>query len=183
MKKLATTILCTTLVTFTLSGQYLVSYDQMEDVDVTQYKTFQIEKVDVESFPEFKPREEGLSELLAAISGQMESRGYQQVESGGDLYLNLGVNITEEVQTRETDIRDAPRYMGQRNYHWESEEVVVREYTAGTVTLDLVDTKKNEMIWQSVAIGTLTPNPKKAKKRIQKAAKKLFQKYPVQAPK
>ena len=51
--------------------------------------------------------------------------------------------------------------MGQRNYHWESSEIVVREYEEGTVTLDFVDRAKNLMVWQGVAAGTITDNMKK----------------------
>ena len=69
--------------------------------------------------------------------------------------------------------------MGQRNYHWESGEIVVREYDEGTVTLDFVDRAKNLMVWQGVAAGTITDNMKKRDKRINTAMAKLFKKFPV----
>ena len=111
----------------------------------------------------------------------MVARGYEKVSENPDLIINLGINITKEEQTMETDIRDAPRYIGQRNYHWESEEIVIRRYTEGTVTLDLVDATENEMIWQAVSTGTLEKKREKNKKKIVRAAQKLFKKYPVQA--
>ncbi|MEM9324368.1 MAG: DUF4136 domain-containing protein [Bacteroidota bacterium] len=178
MKKLFTLLFAACLV-HGLQAQYLVSYDHIEDVDMSQFKTYHIDSVDIESIPDFQPRKEGLRRLLQAISNEMDARGYQKQSNNPDLLLNVGVTISEEVQTRETDIRDAPRYIGTRNYHWQSEEIVVREYEAGTVTLDMVDVKGNQMIWQSIAKGTLTPNPKKANKRIDKAAQRLFQKFPV----
>ena len=73
--------------------------------------------------------------------------------------------------------------MGQRNYHWQAEEIVVATYKAGTVTMDVVDTAENRMIWQSVAKGALDKNESKKRKRISKAAQRLFKKYPVKAAK
>ena len=98
-----------------------------------------------------------------------------------DLLINLGVTLSREKQTRETSIQEAPRYMGSRNYHWESEEIVVRNYVSGTVTLDIVDNHKNEMIWQAVAKGVVEKKQEKNKKKIVKVTEKLFKKYPVKA--
>lgn len=176
----------TTIITFCFllfmslgHSQNLVSYNKSDNVDFTKFKTFQVYSLDVKNIPEFEPKKAGLNLLIEEINKQMNARGYKKVKENPDLIINLGVNITSEVQTRETDIRDAPKYMGQRNYHWESEEVVVQKYTEGTVTLDLVDTHKNEMIWQAVSSGTLSKKREKNKKKIVKAVQKLFKKYPI----
>lgn len=169
---------------FTLFGhsQTLVSYNKNEDVDFSKYKTYQIYSLDVKNIPEFEPKTTGLELLIVEIHKQMTDRGYKKVTENPDLMINLGLAITAQVQTRETNLRDdAPRYIGQRNYHWESEEIVVREYTEGTITLDLVDMDKNEMIWQAVSAGILSEKREKNKKKIVKAVQKLFKKYPVQA--
>lgn len=97
------------------------------------------------------------------------------------MIINLGVSITEEAQTGETDIKDAPPDLGQCNYHWDPEEIIIGYYTEGTVTLDLVDVVKGEMIWQAVSTGVLRKKQAKNKKKIVKAVKKLFMKYPVKA--
>ena len=171
------------LLLFTLFGysQTLVSYDKKEDVDFSKYKTYQIYGLDVKNIPEFEPKKTGLNLLIVEINKQMNARGYKKVAENPDLMINLGVAITAEVQTRESNLRDAPRYMGQRNYHWESEDIVVREYTEGTVTLDLVDNTENKMIWQAVSAGVLSEKREKNKKKIVKAVQKLFKKYPVRA--
>ena len=160
-------------------SQVLVSYDKAEGLDLSKYTTFQIHKLDVNHLPEFEPRKEGLNQLIGAITNEMETRGFEKVSGNPDLFLNIGVKITEEVQTRETDIRDAPVYMGQRNYSWKSEEIVVNTYNEGTVVLDIVDTEKNEMIWQGVVKGVLSQKRSKNEKRINRAVEKLFKKFPV----
>lgn len=171
------------LLLFTIYGhsQILVSYNKSDDVDFSTFKTYQIYSLDVKNIPEFEPKKTGLNLLIGEIHQQMQARGYAKVGENPDLIINLGVAITEEAQTRESDFRDAPPYMGQRNYHWESEEIVVGYYTEGTVTLDLVDAANNEMIWQAVSAGALAKKREKNKKKIVKAVQKLFKKYPVKA--
>ncbi len=169
------------LFTFFGHSQTLISYNKSENVDFSKYNTYQIYSLDVTNTPEFEPKKTGLNLLIGEINKQMKARGYEKVKEKPDLIINLGVAITAEVQTRQTDIRDAPMYIGQRNYHWESEEIVVQKYIEGTVTLDLVDTSKNEMIWQAVSAGTLSKKREKNKKKIVRAVQKLFKKYPVPA--
>jgi len=85
------------------------------------------------------------------------------------------------VQTRETTIREAPRYIGQRNYHWQSQEVVVGRYEEGTATVEIVDAAHREVVWQGAVKSILTSNPTKLTKRIDDAIAALFVKYPVPA--
>ena len=160
-------------------SQTIVSYDKAKDVDFTKYKTFQIYSLDVKSTPEFEPKRSGLNLMLVEIIKHMESRGFEKVLENPDLIINVGVSIVSKDQTRETNVGDAPIYMGQRNYQWESKEVVIGTYTEGTVTLDLVDTQNEKMIWQVVGASVLSEKREKNRKRIIKAVKKMYKKFPV----
>ena len=159
-------------------AQVLVSYDKAKGLDISQYKTFQLYKLDVNHTPLFEPRKEGLRLLTGAITEKMQERGFTAVEEDPDIILNVGVTIAQETQTRETDIRDAPMYIGQRRYSWHAEEIVVGTYNEGTVVLDMVDGEKNEMIWQAVVKGVLAEKRSKNEKKIRKGVDKLFKKFP-----
>jgi hypothetical protein len=160
-------------------SQTIVSYDKAKDVNFTKYKTFQIYSLDVKTIPEFEPKKSGLNLMLVEIINHMESRGFVKVAENPDLIINLGVLVVSKNETRETNIGDAPLYMGQRNYHWESQEVVIGTYTEGTVTLDLVDTKNDKMIWQVVGASVLSEKRGKNRKRVIKAVKKMYKKFPI----
>ncbi|MDH3708912.1 MAG: DUF4136 domain-containing protein [Cyclobacteriaceae bacterium] len=177
MRKLLLLIL---LVAFKLScwSQVLVSYDKSKDLDMSQYKTFKIVKLDIKTMPDFEPKQEGISQFMQQVTNKMRELGYEPVEDNADLLINFGVTIQEQAQTRETSIRDAPRYIGQRNYHWESEEIVIGYYKEGTVTMDLVDSQKDEMIWQAVVRGVVQDKEKGRAKRIARSVEKLFKKFP-----
>jgi hypothetical protein len=116
---------------------------------------------------------EGIQILKTAIDQQMQERGFTKTQNP-DLWLNIGIVIEDKVQTRQTNIRDAPLYIGQRNYSWRSKEVEVNRYKLGTVTLDLVDQQKNEQIWEGVMQGTISIKSEKMRKRVNKGIDKLF---------
>jgi hypothetical protein len=160
-------------------SQVLVSYNKTDDTDLAKFESFNVLGFKVETHPEFEPKRQGLNTLIQEINNQMMARGYVKDEDNADLILNIGVSITKEQQTRETDIRDAPIYMGQRNYSWKSEEIVTGTFNEGTVTLDVVDKANNTMVWQAVVSGVLAEKREKNTKRIIRAVNKLFKKYPV----
>jgi hypothetical protein len=164
-------------------SQLLVSYNKASKVDFKKYITYQIYGLNITTIPEFEPRKESLNYLITEITSHMNARGYKMVKANPDLILNIGVVISAEQKTRKTDIRDAPIYIGERNYHWESEEIVVQNYNAGTVILDVVESENNKLIWQAVSKGMVSATIDKSRIRITKAVKKMFSKYPVKIKK
>ncbi|NNL02831.1 MAG: DUF4136 domain-containing protein [Eudoraea sp.] len=181
-KKISVVFLLLAIPFFGLS-QILVSYNKASKVDFKKYITYQVYGLNVTTIPEFEPKKESINFLIEEIGKQMAARRYQKVKENPDLILNIGIVITAEQKTRQTDIRDAPRYMGQRNYHWESEEIVVQNYNEGTVILDVVESENNKLIWQAVSKGMITGSMDTNLSRITKAVKKMFNKYPVKAKK
>ncbi len=162
------------------SSVAVLHHDKSPATDFSQYKTFGFYKVDVKNETLLRTRSEGLDLLKSNIRREMEQRGYVYDENNPDLRINLGIIMEDEVQTRETDIRDAPVYMGTRNYYWQSEEVVVREWQKGTVVVDMVN-PDDELIWEGIVSGALVSNPGKMDKRIDEAVQKLFKKFPGRA--
>lgn len=156
----------------------IVDYQKQSETDLKQYKTYTYYTIEE---PENKRPffEENVAILQKAIDKEMAKLNYSRVESGGDLLINIGYSVEEKVQTRETDFRtDGMQYMGQRNYHWESEEVVVDRYKEGTIALDFIDMKKKELVWNGTVAGTITDNRKKIEARINTAIENLFKKFP-----
>ena len=121
--------------------------------------------------------------IIEAVDKEMTSRGYTKSGVKSDLLVNVGLVIEERTQTRETDIREAPVYYGNRNYSWQTQEVAVGTYRVGTVTIDVVDLKTSTMIWQGVAESVINEKRslEKARKNIHKIMAELFDKYPVKS--
>ncbi|PJJ61237.1 DUF4136 domain-containing protein [Hymenobacter chitinivorans] len=155
------------------------STSQTPSVDFTAYKTYNFLDVTARNEAAFAGGSGlGIDHLKQAVAREMERRGYQRADSP-DLWVNIGVVSEQKTQTRETTIRDAPRYIGQRRYHWESEQVPVREYTEGTATVDVVDAARNERIWQGVAASAIGKDASKLVERINEGIAAMFAQYPV----
>ena len=171
-------ILSLLLLLLSCSPVYVSYHQQAENRSLSQYQTFNFAQLNVDNQSSWQPQAQNLDRVKALVTQEMEERGLRKVDGNADLLVNLGVVISDEVQTRETDIRDAPIYVGTRNYHWESEEVVVREYQQGTLMMDVIDAANQEMIWQGVAKSTMTSNREKMAKRVEQAVAQLFKSFP-----
>ena len=141
----------------------------------SKYQTFDFLDLDVELLTEHQINQENADYLKTAIARELTAKGLEQ-SSNPDLAVNIGVVVEEEVQTRETDIRDM-RYMGQRNYHWEVEEVVVGVYKVGTVSVELVDTKANKAVWEESESNVINKKQKNVQKKIDKGVSKIFKNF------
>ena len=141
-----------------------------------QYQTYNFLEFDTQVLVDIERRPENIDHLKAAISRELEARGLSQSDNP-DLHVNIGVVVKEEVQTRETNVREDMRYLGQRNYTWQVQEVPVGTYNEGTVTIDLVDAAKGELVWEGVASAVILKNNKKMQKRIDSGVKKAFKKF------
>jgi len=140
-----------------------------------QYQTFDFLDFDVKLLTEHQVNEENFEYMKTAITKELETKGLKQ-SANPDLLINIGLVVEEEVQTRETDIRDM-RYMGQRNYHWEVQEVPVGVYKMGTVSVEVVDAKKNQVIWLEQERNFINDNPNKVRKKIDKGVVRIFKEF------
>ncbi len=151
----------------------VISNEFDEDAASRNYKTFNFYDVKVKSPNPEQVRQERVEMLKNAVQNELEAVGLKKADNP-DVWVNIGVLVEDKVQTRNTDIREAPVYIGQRNYHWESREVVVDKYKEGTVTIDLIDAKTEDMVGQSVASGVIADDDKKLQKRINQGMAKIF---------
>jgi hypothetical protein len=120
-----------------------------------------------------------------ALRREMDVRGLRYVESGGDLLVNAGVKSSDK-----TDVSTMPTmdpyfgYRGGRYNPWVgySQETIVRQYTEGTLTIDLVDRARKQLVWSGAAFGRVTDkvrnNPQGA---VDTAVREIFARYPKAA--
>jgi Holliday junction resolvase-like predicted endonuclease len=171
--------LLTTALLAACSSTNVESVQQTPGVDFTAYRTYNFLDVKARNESTFQQAGNSVEPLKQAVARELERRGYQRADDP-DLWINIGVVAREQVQTRQSNfVQDAPRYLGQRRYQWQSGEVEVRRYDEGTATVDVVDATRNERIWQGVASSTLTRDPEKLAQRIDAGIKQLFAEYPV----
>jgi hypothetical protein len=167
------------------SGVKVLNVETGENVDFAKYKTFDFYKLSASGDTISKLYTARIDLLKEAISAELSKRGFTQSAGNTDMLVNIGIKIKEEVQTRTTDWRTdgAPKYIGQRNYSWKSEDVEVGRYREGTVSLHLVDAGAKKMVWKGAIQGVVPEKNSNVQEAIQNAMKELFEKFPVEVKK
>lgn len=162
------------------SSSRLIKAEIAEGVNLSTNKTFDFYKLEAGGDTISSRFRERADILKTAIADELARKGYRQVSDNPDLLVNIGICVTEEVQTRQTDFRtDAPRYVGQRRYSWKSRELEVGRYRMGTVDIHLVDAKTNTIVWQKVAESVIPEKDSKLSKKTKDGIKKMFADFPV----
>jgi len=124
--------------------------------------------------------------IRAAVEQEMESRGYVK-DADPDLLVNYSVTV-QKVQKVSTIPAAGPPppyyYRGGIYGTWPSYsyDTWVREYDEGTLLIDVVDAKRQQLVWEAAGTGRL----KKAitedtEARARNAVALLFARYPFRA--
>ncbi|WP_102784066.1 DUF4136 domain-containing protein [Thalassospira sp. GB04J01] len=120
-----------------------------------------------------------------AISTALEARGYRVDINNPDFLVNFHLKTEEKTQT------SPPVYMG--GYYgyrggmyvgWPgyTEPGYTSTYTEGTLSIDFVDRRTNQMIWEGTSVGRVTSSIRDApNEAVRTAVASIFAKYPYVA--
>jgi hypothetical protein len=130
--------------------------------------------------------------IESAFGNEFRKRGMEYVENGGDLIITLFI-ITEE-KTKVTSSTTStgsygyggyygygPRY-GWRSGHGMGHSVTTYDeidYQVGTLIIDVYDAKNQQLIWESIARGTVNQNTNNKEARINKVVAQIMKDYPA----
>lgn len=178
-----TALLLLLVVLTACSTAHVVGVDQATGVNFTAYHTYSFLDSTARNEQGYQVMSPQLNVLKAAVAEQLARRGYQPAAtpSQADLWVNIGRTVESKVQTRETYLRDAPVYTGQRRYSWQSQNVPVRQYEEGTTTIDIVDAARKQLIWQGAVASPVSNKHNEQNKTLAAAIATLFGRYPVPA--
>lgn len=141
------------------------------------YRSYEFLETDLNALAAMSVTPEQVEALKAAIARQLDARGYVRGADNPDLLVNIGLNVAEKTQTRETNIREAPRYIGQYRYSWRSQTVPVGTYREGTLSVDVVDARQHDLVWEGAVSSVLTRKTG-TDAELDKAMSRLFEKFP-----
>lgn len=166
---------------YACSSAKVLNTEAADNVDWSKYKTYNFYSLEASGDTITEGFLSKVNILKNAIAGQLNERGFSQNSTNPDMLVNIGLMVKEKAQTRTTDFRTdgLPRYMGQRNYTWKSEEIEVGRYKEGTATIHLVDAAQKKMLWRGVAKDIIPGNDTKLRNTVTEGAKILFEKFPV----
>jgi len=161
-------------------------------LDFSQYKTYNFHKPD----PDSVKTEMSISptiinqlnqrRLEAAIDEEMYLRGYSMSETP-DILISYYVKVENKTETTATTYGNygSPYYGGYGYYGYYGgygygqtyTDVNTYEYKYGTLIIDLVDTKANELMWYGAASKALEDVARNPEATINYIVTKLFNNY------
>ena len=159
-----------------------VSSEADPQADFSRYRTFAF-------YQPLAMEKEGYAtpttnQIRAAARAQMEARGYVYSPDQPDLWVNLNTYVQERTDVSSMPVMDYGYYYSYRAQryvavpYW-SERTDVRQYTEGTLNVDLVDRASNRLVWEGVAVGRIAKmKPEERAARIDAAVAEIFAQYP-----
>jgi len=154
-----------------------VSSHVRSGIDFAQYRTYDWGPAD--ALPTGDPRLDKnpffQDHVLGAVEKQLAARGYQRSDSGTpDLLIHYHASITERIDINRADT--------ERGYCYEDDcRAGVLDYEAGTIVLDIVDTRTNKVIWRGWAQDSLEgvlENQDKMAQQINEAVTRMLSRLP-----
>jgi hypothetical protein len=100
------------------------------------------------------------STLRAAASAELEKRGYRPSDAP-DLLVNFHARLTRRHEVTAVPAPGPAFYYSYRYGYYApwggyDYETLVRDYTEGTLNVDLVDRARKQLVWEGIAIGEVT---------------------------
>ncbi|NOX87153.1 MAG: DUF4136 domain-containing protein [Chlorobi bacterium] len=166
-----------------------VTSDYDKSVDFTQFKTYSYYGWAKESNKILTPFDQ--QRIEQAFADEFSKRGLKYVKEGGDLTVALYIQTEKKQETTATTTGMGgyggyygwgpgwgwgPGFYGgmtQTTYH-------TYDYQVGTLVVDVFDTKKKVLIWESAGQGRINENPSTRDKSIPKVVAQIMATYPVQ---
>ena len=122
-----------------------------------------------------------------AARRQMEARGYAYDEKSPDLWVNLHAYMQEKTDVYSTPEVDYDYYYSYRARRYVAvpywrDRTDVYKYTEGTLNVDLVDAKRNALVWTGAAVGRVSRSRSgQEDAKIDAAMAEIFNRYPYRA--
>ena len=129
--------------------------------------------------------------LETAFGEEFKKRGFEIVESGGDMIVTLFIVVEQKTSTTATTTSMGGGYGGYYGgyygygpgYGWggghSTTSIQEYDYNVGTLVCDVFDKKNEKLIWEGIGTGEINENPKNRDKNIPKTVQAIMSKFPV----
>ena len=130
--------------------------------------------------------------MMEAIAIEMDKRGYTR-STTPDVFLNFNAMVRDKTKVTQTQSMGYPMgaggYYGYRGGYYGAwggygygTETRVSQYTEGTFNIDIVDAKKNQLVWEAVVVGKVTDKDRENLRQVvMEGVPKFFALYPYVA--
>ncbi len=128
-------------------------------VDFTQFRTFGF-------FDPLTTDREGYQslisqQLVASAERELRARGLERTDTNPDLLVNFSADLDQRLRITQTPAVAVSsvdrRRRGGFYSTWPTyQQTEIRQYTQGTLGIDIVDASRRQLIWEGFAVGRVT---------------------------
>jgi hypothetical protein len=147
-----------------------VKTDYDHHANFSQYRTYYWQKIQTTD-PLWQSR------IQDAVDRDLQSKGWQRVDNGGDVALTAVGSARNEKEYQTF-------YDGMGGWRWGGfgeTTTQVENYPVGSLVLDMYDAHNKQLIWRGVSSDTLSDKPEKNEEKLDKAVKKMFDHFPPES--
>jgi hypothetical protein len=99
-------------------------------------------------------------QLVRSAERELIARGLQRSDTNPDLLVNFSANLDQRLRVTQTPATTAGSMTRHRRGFYNTwpmyQQTEIRQYTQGTLGIDVVDAARMQLIWEGFAIGRVT---------------------------
>ena len=114
--------------------------------------------------------------VIGFVEEALAARHLRRVETGGDLLVSYQMDVREEKIY--TTFADTTGFGWGWGWGSSMATTTAQVINLGTLTVDLVDSQRNRLVFQGVSTAPISSKPAHNTKRLAKAVNEIFEKYP-----
>jgi hypothetical protein len=105
-------------------------------------------------------------QLIASADRELVARGLQRTDANPDLLVNFSANLDQRLRITQSPATSVRPTTSVRNFNhhrpgmyttWPNyQRTEIRQYTKGTLGIDIVDAARRQLVWEGFALGRVT---------------------------
>lgn len=185
MKRAIGVLLMSVFFVYGCKTSFKVTSDFPQGGDFKVYKSFKFFNPKNIPGSNFSFSEENKNIIFDAVANEMNLKGYMSIQ-GADVIIKVqgGTRSTQEVKNDRSPMYDPYSYRYGYPYYRDRYSSQYQDISKKetTIIIDMMDVKKDKLIWQGVGVGVLGKKANEVESKIREAIHQIFQEFPYEAP-
>jgi len=99
-------------------------------------------------------------QLVTSAERELVARGLQRTAANPDLLVNFSATLDQRLQVTQTPSSRSRNFNNHRRGFYNTwplyQQTEIRQYTKGTLGIDIVDAARRQLVWEGFALGRVT---------------------------
>jgi len=99
-------------------------------------------------------------QLVASADRELVARGLQRTDTNPDLLVNFSADLDQRLRITQSPAIHSRNFNSHRRGFYSTwplyQQTEIRQYTKGTLGIDVVDAARRQLVWEGFALGQVT---------------------------